>query len=179
MTDIITITQSQTMSSLQIAELTGKNHKEVMRSIRNMEPAWEKINGRRFALVEYKDAKGEKRPCYQLNKTECLYIATKFNDEARVKLVLRWEELETANANLYQVPTSFREALLLAAAQQEQTLKPRWRKIAEMTYRTKTIVVGPRSKQVEKLQAEGWEVVERVKYPWTPNYKVTLRREKK
>lgn len=91
-----------------------------MRSIRNMEPAWEKINGRRFALVEYKDAKGEKRPCYQLTKTECLYVATKFNDEARAKLVLRWEELETANANQYQVPTSFREALLLAAEQQGQ-----------------------------------------------------------
>ena len=33
-------------------------------------------------------------PCYQLTKTECLYIATKFNDEARARLVLRWEELE-------------------------------------------------------------------------------------
>lgn len=120
MNELTTITQSQTMSSLQIAELTGKNHKEVMRSIRNMEPAWEKINGRRFALVEYKDAKGEKRPCYHLTKTECLYVATKFNDEARAKLVLRWEELETANANQYQVPTSFREALLLAAEQQGQ-----------------------------------------------------------
>lgn len=28
---------------------------------------------------------------YQLNKTECLYVATKFNDEARAKLVIRWE----------------------------------------------------------------------------------------
>ena len=28
-------------------------------------------------------------PCYVLTKTECLYIATKFNDEARAKLVLR------------------------------------------------------------------------------------------
>ena len=28
-------------------------------------------------------------PCYQLTKTECLYIATKINDEARAKLVLR------------------------------------------------------------------------------------------
>ena len=28
-------------------------------------------------------------PCYSLTKTECLYIATKFNDEARAKLVLR------------------------------------------------------------------------------------------
>jgi hypothetical protein len=26
-------------------------------------------------------------PCYVLTKTECLYIATKFNDEARAKLM--------------------------------------------------------------------------------------------
>ena len=84
----------QTMTSLEIAELTGKQHKDVMRAIRKMEPAWVKVNGRNFALVEYKDAKGELRPCYQLTKTECLYIATKFNDEARARLVLRWEELE-------------------------------------------------------------------------------------
>ncbi len=32
-----------------------------------------------------------------MTKTECLYIATKFNDEARAKLVLRWEELERAD----------------------------------------------------------------------------------
>ena len=85
------------MTSLEIAELTGKNHFDLMRAIRKMEPAWEKVNGCKFALVEYKDAKGELRPCYQLTKTECLYIATKFNDEARAKLVLRWEELERAH----------------------------------------------------------------------------------
>ena len=59
-----------------------------------MEPAWEKVNGCKFALVEYQDKKGEFRPCYQPTKTECLYIATKFNDEARAKLVPRWQELE-------------------------------------------------------------------------------------
>ena len=84
------------MTSLEIAELTGKQHKDIMKAIRNMEPAWLKVNGRKFALVEYKDKKGELRPCYQLTKTECLYIATKFNDEARAKLVIRWEELERA-----------------------------------------------------------------------------------
>ena len=82
------------MTSLEIAELTGKQHKHLMRDIRNMEIAWEKVNGSKFGLVEYKDKKGELRPCYLLTKTECLYIATKFNDEARAKLVLRWEELE-------------------------------------------------------------------------------------
>ena len=97
MTQIIHINKVQTMTSLEIAELTGKQHKDVMRAIRKMEPAWVKVNGRNFALVEYKDAKGELRPCYQLTKTECLYIATKFNDEARAKLVLRWEELERAD----------------------------------------------------------------------------------
>ena len=86
------------MTSLEIAELTGKQHKNVMQAIRNMEPAWEKVNGLKFQLVEYRDQKGELRPCYQLTKTECLYIATKFNDEARAKLVLRWEELERAKA---------------------------------------------------------------------------------
>ena len=94
MTQIININKVQTMTSLEIAELTGKQHKDVMKAIRNMEPAWVKVNGRKFALVEYQDKKGELRPCYQLTKTECLYIATKFNDEARAKLVLRWQELE-------------------------------------------------------------------------------------
>ena len=55
---------------------------DIMEAIRKMEPAWEKVNGLKFQLVEYRDAKGELRPCYQLTKTECLYIATKFNDEA-------------------------------------------------------------------------------------------------
>lgn len=84
----------QKMTSLEIAEITGKNHRDVMRAIRTMEPAWVKVNGRNFALVEYKDKKGELRPCYSLNKFECLYIATKFNDEARARLVKRWAELE-------------------------------------------------------------------------------------
>lgn len=59
-----------------------------------MEVAWVKVNGLGFKLVNYQDQKGETRPCYSLTKRESLYIATKFNDEARAKLILRWEELE-------------------------------------------------------------------------------------
>lgn len=111
-----------TMSSLEISKLTGKRHKDVLEAIRKMEPAWEKVAERKFPLGSYKDANGQSRPCYNLNRRECLYIATKFNDEARAKLVLRWEELEMENMHhqqqQFQVPTSFREALLLAAEQQ-------------------------------------------------------------
>lgn len=114
--------KQETMSSLQIAEISGKQHKDVMRSIREMEDAWHKVNGRRFALVEYTDRKGEKRPCYQLTKIECLYIATKFNDEARAKLVLRWEQLE--RKNIPSAPTTYLDALkaLVASEEEKQAL---------------------------------------------------------
>ena len=84
----------QRMTSLEIAELTGKRHCDVMRSIRVMESAWETVSGRKFALATYIDEQGKDRPCYSLTKTECLYIATKFNDEARARLVIRWKQLE-------------------------------------------------------------------------------------
>ena len=104
--DLIQFGESrQTMSSLEIAKLTGKPHNDVLKAIRAMEPAWEKVNGGNFSRVEYKDAKGEMRPCFELTKTECLYVATKFNDEARAKLVLRWEELEQKQrAQMLQLP---------------------------------------------------------------------------
>lgn len=120
------IVRKETTTSLEIAEVTGRNHKDVMRSIREMEEAWVKVNGRKFALVEYKDAKGEMRPCYSLNKTECLYIATKFNDEARAKLVLRWEELENQVRKSEIVMPNFSnpaEAARAWADQYEQRLK--------------------------------------------------------
>ena len=86
--------QELRMTSLDIAELCGKQHNHVLRDIRSMEPAWEKVNGSKFGLIEYKDLRGRLKPCYSLTKTECLYIATKYNDDMRAKLVLRWEELE-------------------------------------------------------------------------------------
>ena len=118
---IITSSGMETMTSLQIAEITGKPHNDVLKAIRAMEPAWVKVNGGNFSLVEYKDAKGEMRPMYALTKTECLYVATKFNDEARAKLVIRWEELEREQqAGGFRVPKSLSEALRLAAEQAER-----------------------------------------------------------
>lgn len=96
---IKTVNENQhMMTSLEIAEVTGKRHTDLLRAIRRMEPAWEKVHGRKFALMFREVAIGNgavrQEPCYQLTKTETLYIATKFKDEMRAKLVLRWEELE-------------------------------------------------------------------------------------
>ena len=102
MKEIVLNTQTthnnQTMTSLEIAELTGKQHNDLMKAIRKMEPAWEKISQGKFSqssrMVVQPNGGVREFPCYVLTKTECLYIATKFNDEARAKLVLRWQELE-------------------------------------------------------------------------------------
>ena len=110
------------MTSLQIAEATGKAHKDVMRSIRNMEPAWVKVQGRSFALlqkeVEVNNGGHKMQPYYSLTKEECLYIATKFNDEARAKLVRRWKELEEAHRPA--VPQNYLEALKAMVRIEEQ-----------------------------------------------------------
>ena len=116
----ISIYQEQTMTSLEIAELTGKQHKHVMEAIRKMEPAWMNVAGSNFRLGSYKDANSQLRPCYQLTKTECLYIATKFNDEARARLVLRWQELEMAErSEKLRVKSEERGMLLLGCSDEE------------------------------------------------------------
>ena len=90
--------QEQRMTSLDIAQVTGKPHKDVLKAIRTMQPAWEKECGRNFSLTSetIRMPQGGVRmiPVFSLTKTESLYVATKFNDEARARLVLRWEQLE-------------------------------------------------------------------------------------
>lgn len=123
MNEISTIVDGDRMTSLQIAEITGKPHADVMKAIRKMGPAWSKINEGNFSLVDYQDKKGETRPCYSLNKEECLYIATKFNDEARAKLIKRWKELEEQHQKP-SVPQNYLEALksLVKAEEEKQQL---------------------------------------------------------
>lgn len=123
MNELTTIVDNdERMTSLQIAEATGKAHKDVMRAIRKMETAWVKVQGRNFALlqkkVEVNNGGYKMQPYYSLTKEECLYIATKFNDEARAKLVRRWKELEEAHRPA--VPQNYLEALKAMVKIEEQ-----------------------------------------------------------
>jgi phage regulator Rha-like protein len=93
---------AQRITSREIANVTGKLHKVVLKAIREMEPAWEKECGHKFVLTSevIKMPQGGVRmiPVFSLTKTESLFVATKFNDEARARLVLRWEQLELEQA---------------------------------------------------------------------------------
>ena len=80
-----------TMSSREIAELTGKQHKNVMADIRNM---LKEINELKIQPVDYYDKKGEKRPEYLLPKRETLILVSGYNIALRARIIDRWQELE-------------------------------------------------------------------------------------
>ena len=87
------------MSSREIAELTGKEHKNVMADIRNMLESLN-IQSAEFS-ADYKDDKGRTYPCFNLPKRETLILVSGYSVELRAKIIDRWQELEN---NLVETP---------------------------------------------------------------------------
>lgn len=67
--------RKSSITSLEIAELSGKKHFDVLQAIRTMEPAWAKVTDRNFAFSEYTDPTGRKLPMYERSKSEGLFVA--------------------------------------------------------------------------------------------------------
>ena len=116
MTDLII--KKETMTSLEIAEVTGKRHDSILRDIRNI--LSQGVDAHNFVETYYTDKSNRQQKCYTLTKKGCLILASGYDVILREKIINRWEELETKERNQYQVPKSFAEALMLAAKQQEQ-----------------------------------------------------------
>ena len=116
MTDLII--KKETMTSLEIAEVTGKRHDSILRDIRNI--LSQGVDAHNFVETYYTDKSNRQQKCYTLTKKGCLILASGYDVILREKIINRWEELETKERNQYQVPQSFAEALMLAAKQQEQ-----------------------------------------------------------
>lgn len=123
-----------TMSSREIAELTGKRHDNVVRDIEKM-LAENQIDRLKFEGV-YLDAKGEQRKCYNLPKDLTITLVAGYRSDLRLKIVRRWIELETATPQI-AVPKTMTEALRLAAELSEKndillnTVAIRQRELAE------------------------------------------------
>jgi Rha family phage regulatory protein len=92
-----------TLDSREIAEMIGKEHKELLRDIRKYENY---LNESKIALVDffekssYIDAKGETRPCYQITKKGCEFIAHKLTGQKgaifTAKYINRFHAMEQA-----------------------------------------------------------------------------------
>lgn len=75
---------------------TYKEHKTIMRDIRNeIKPLLDLgINQNNFVLIEYIDEKGEKRPCYSMNKSAIMQILNRESAIVRYKTQQYIEALE-------------------------------------------------------------------------------------
>ncbi|MEK3955397.1 Rha family transcriptional regulator [Psychrobacillus sp. FSL K6-1464] len=94
---------AKVISSREVAEMTGKEHKELMRSIRKYSGILTSANLRSldyFIPSEYTDAKKEVRPCYLLTKIGCDMIGNKMTGTQGVLFtaayVKQFEEMQQA-----------------------------------------------------------------------------------
>ena len=97
-------TIQKTMSSLEIAELTGKRHDHVMTDIKKMLESLG-INAPDFSGTQTY-GNNNTREVFNLPKRETLILVSGYSVELRAKIVDRWEELEN------QKPKSQAEMLL-------------------------------------------------------------------
>ena len=93
---LMNMTSVMTMSSLEIAELTGKRHDNVLADIRNM-LAELAIEATEFSGA-LKMPSGQKSKVYKLPKRECLVLVSGYSIVLRTKIIDRWLELEAAEA---------------------------------------------------------------------------------
>jgi Rha family phage regulatory protein len=109
-----------TMSSREIAELTGKRHADVMRDIRTMMEALQQNADLRSVCKSstYVGENDQSYPQYELDKDTSLTLLLGYDVVARMKVVKRWQQLEAQAAPA--VPRTMSQALRLAAEQAEQ-----------------------------------------------------------
>lgn len=102
------ITTPKTMSSREIAELTGKDHKNVLRTLRSL------IEQNLTAQIEPLkfEYRGQYFDYYELDKRDSLVLVARLSPEFTAAIVDRWQELEKANQP--QVPQTYAAALLEA-----------------------------------------------------------------
>lgn len=68
------------VSSLDISNHFGKQHKDVLRAIRSLDCSPE-FNRRNFALVHYQDSKGEQRPSYDITRDGFVFLCMGFTGQ--------------------------------------------------------------------------------------------------
>ena len=86
---LMSVQTEQTITSLEVAELTGKEHKNVVRDIRNILSQLGQGAGLNFEPSEYKDSTGRTLPCYRLTKEGCLCLVCVAWTTPRKCLIIR------------------------------------------------------------------------------------------
>ena len=109
------------VTSLQVAERFGKNHKDVLRDIRvTAEKCSTIFTERNFALSEYTDSTGRKLPMHILSKDGFMMVAMGYTtpDAMRMKekFIHRFNEMEEQLRTTSPLLPNFRDPIAAAEA---------------------------------------------------------------
>jgi len=95
MNELTLNSNASTMSSLEIAKLTGKDHADVLKDIRKVLIEVE-IDEGKFSAI-YLDSMNREKPCYNLPRRECDLVIAGYSAKYRLAIIDRWIELESKN----------------------------------------------------------------------------------
>ena len=167
-----------TMSSREIAELTGKQHKDVIRDIRNMLNQLE-IHSAQFC-AQYKDSTGRSLPMFNLPKEETICLIAGYNAQVRMRIIKRWQDLEQKESAQFKMPKTLSEALLLAGqqaalAEERQRLleqqKPKVEFAETMERSDGTLSIG----EFAKLLPKEWKIGRNKLFKWLRDNKYLMK----
>lgn len=111
------------VSSRDIASGIGKEHKDILKKIREI------LNEREFSLVEYIDNKGEKRPEYLLPKDSFVLLLMNYqgyNDFKRA-YIKRFNEMENTLKEQYINQTEIKPEIVVERAKIMERLSDHYR----------------------------------------------------
>jgi phage antirepressor YoqD-like protein len=179
-----------TMTSLEIAELTGKEHKNVIRDIRVMLDQLLKDGAILSHPHEDKDLRGY-TTCFHLNRELTDTLLTGYSAAARLKVVRRWHELEGKAAapvadpmEVLKDPVSMRTLLLgyservISLEAEKAAMAPKvagYNLIATsdsdytITQAAKMLNLVPHSQLFQYLNANQWIYKANGRGPWLPH----------
>ncbi|HFL4213019.1 TPA: Rha family transcriptional regulator [Escherichia coli] len=109
---VINLDQLVSMTSVEIAELTGKRHDNVIRDVRKM---LEELNGLSFEGVDeetYKDAKGESRTMYRLDRKHTFILVAGYSVRLRAKC---YDYIQTLERRVLQLEDQKKRAAIQSA----------------------------------------------------------------
>lgn len=117
MNELMSIGNKGTITSLEVAELTNKDHKNILADIRDEISKLGEDRGRLiFQPSEYRNVQNKKQPMYNITLDGVLQLGARYDAVIRFNLIQKVNELQ----NKIKAPTTMKEALLLALEQQEK-----------------------------------------------------------
>ena len=133
--------KKNTITTLEIAEIMGIEHWQVLRKLEGQEKGGKHSKGfieilsdnnivvaDYFEKSSYIDAQGKERPCYKVTRLGCDFLANKFTGEKGIlftaKYVKRFDEMEK-QIKKAELPMTYRDAVaqLLESLDREEELK--------------------------------------------------------